>query len=106
MKTDFYHEARKLDQFQQSDYYQAPEEMGARAFEAYIQDKLAEKERKNDYLGAKAHNKYYPIGNPFPEGDERHAINAAFDRLFSVLKHESRTSEKGEHVRLYAKEKE
>ena len=30
-------------------------------------------------------------------------VNAAFDKLFSTLKHEVRTDERGEHARLYAK---
>ena len=77
--------------------------MGARAFEAYIQDKLAGKGIKSQYLGAKAKNADYPGSlRPFPHAEEREAINAAFDHLFTTLKHQNRTDDKGEHVQLYS----
>ena len=46
----------------------------------------------NDYLSAYADNKYHvdPFfgieWKPFPEGEERQRINAAFDNLFDVLR--------------------
>jgi len=47
--------------------------MAARAFQAYTEDRLRDMGRQNDYLSAKADNKYYvdPIFGPvkpFPEG--------------------------------------
>jgi hypothetical protein len=101
--TSFLEDARKLDEFFGLDYYSKREEMGARAFEAYIQDKLSSKGIKSQYLGAKAKNSDYPGSlRPFPHAEEREAINAAFDNLFKVLKHKPRSDEKGEHVELYS----
>jgi len=85
--------------------------MLARAFEGYIYDKMQQQNRRSDYLVGKADNKFYrgfevmpgvPM-SPFPEGDERTAINSAFDKLFQSIKHEDRTDEKGQHVRMHAK---
>lgn len=110
-KTDFLNESGKLDNTRASDYYTLPHEMAARAFQSYIEDKLAESGRRSDYLSAKAHNKHYAMipAKPYPEGDERQAINAAFDRLFAVVrKHygqsDTKTSEKrfsGWHTMRY-----
>ena len=71
-------------------YWSQTHEMFARAFQSYCEDKLEEGGRRNDYLSAMADNKYYndPIFGPmkpFPEGDERIKINAAFDKLISAL---------------------
>ena len=101
--TEYLREARKLDETKAKDYYTVPTEMLARAFEAYAHDKLAEKERKSDYLTGKADNKFYRMFDmaPFPEGEERTAINAAFDKLFGAIQHEPRSDDKGEHVRMY-----
>ena len=101
--TDYLHDARKLDETFGGDYYSKKEEMAARAFEAYIQDKLESKGIKSQYLGAKAKNADYPGSlRPFPHAEERTAINAAFDHLFKTLKHQSRSDEKGEHIELYS----
>jgi hypothetical protein len=62
--------------------------MAARAFQSYVEDRLSEKTRRNDYLSAKADNKYYQGQRPFPAGDERNAINAAFDNLMRVMHQE------------------
>ena len=48
--------------------------------------------RRNDYLSSYADNKYHfdPIfniqWNPYPEGEERTRINAAFDELFAAIR--------------------
>ncbi len=88
--SNFYAEAVSLDSGQDGKYWSETKEMAARAFQAYVEDKLAEKDRKNDYLSAFADNKYYedPIfgdTKPFPEGEERKALNAVFDRLMSAV---------------------
>jgi hypothetical protein len=88
VRTNFLNDAIHLDATRAGDYFTTPEELAARAFSSYLEDKLAAKARKSDYLSARADNKYYAaIGaKPFPEGDERAAINGAFDRLFDALK--------------------
>lgn len=90
-RTSFLNEAVELDKQRVGDYYTKPEEMLARAFEAYIADKLESSGRRSDYLigKGKTNNDRYRaagIGAPFPEGEERTRINAAFDRLFDTLK--------------------
>lgn len=94
--TSFLASAVDLDNSRASDYYQLPHELAARAFSSYIEDKLAERKMRSDYLSAKSSNEHYSFHEiygknglttmkPFPEGDERKAINAAFDRLFDVV---------------------
>ncbi len=71
-------------------YWSTPWEMFARAFDAYITDKVAAEQRKNSYLSG--------LEAVAPQGEERTAINAAFDKLFNALK----TKETGRGISLYA----
>jgi hypothetical protein len=88
--SSFALEAAKLDQGGTA-YFSLAMEMGARAFQSWVEDRLAGMGRQNDYLSAFADNKYHydPIfgiqWNPYPEGEERERINAAFDRLFAAI---------------------
>lgn len=66
-------------------YWSTAEEMAARAFQSYVEDKLADLGRRNDYLSALADNRHHE-GNPYPAGEERRGINEAFDRLFQALR--------------------
>ena len=91
------------------EYWSSTHEMAARAFSSYIEDTLAEQGRKNDYLAYAADNKFYPDGNPYPEGEERKRINAAFKKLFEVIR-ENNAIEKavaivdaGGHLQRYYK---
>ena len=68
------------------DYWSTTHEMAARAFSAYIEDTLEGQGRKNDYLAYASDNKYYDSGKPYPEGEERKRINAAFKKLFEVVR--------------------
>jgi len=61
-------------------YWARPTEMFARAFEGYVQDKIAEQGNKSQYL---VHS---TEGEVYPSGKERANINAAFDKLFQTLK--------------------
>jgi Large polyvalent protein-associated domain 1 len=89
--SSFALEALKLDQGGR-EYYSQHLEMSARAFQSWVEDSLRKKGQKNDYLSALADNKYHRDfitgieWKPFPEGEERQRINAAFDNLVSVLK--------------------
>ena len=67
-------------------YWSTPHEMAARAFSAYVDDKLREKGRFNDYLAYATKNEFYLTENPYPEGEERKKINGAFEKLFSVIR--------------------
>jgi hypothetical protein len=88
--SEFYKHARDLDNGKDNHYWSRTKEMAARAFAAYVEDKMGEQGRKNDYLAVYSDNKYYRdplLGNtyPYPEGEERERINAAFDKLFSAI---------------------
>lgn len=92
--SNYYLEAQKLDDGVTGKYWSEPFEMSARAFQAYLEDRLAEQGRKNDYLSCLADNKFHyqpELGAPFkpyPEGEERTRINAAFDQVFKALRDE------------------
>lgn len=84
-------EAKKLDG-PGKPYYRLDYELSARAFQCWIEDRLAEQDRLNQYLSVYADNKYcvcpitgYPW-KPYPEGEERQRINAAFDRVVAALR--------------------
>ncbi|MCF7995274.1 MAG: hypothetical protein K9L88_10590 [Chromatiaceae bacterium] len=84
-------EARKLDGDRKKPYWSSTREMAARAFQAWCEDRLSGQQRRNDYLSAKADNRFYndPIFGPvkpFPEGDERELINQAFDELVGAMR--------------------
>jgi len=87
--------ALNLDKGKKNKYWSKPREMAARAFEAYVTDKLKVEGRENTYLSAHADNNDYKTGNyePYPQGQDRANINAAYDELFSALR-ESGTLQK------------
>lgn len=87
-RSRFAYEATLLDNGEAGKYWSEDVELAARAFQAYLEDSLEKQGRRNDYLSAFADNKHYDEGNPFPEGEERVALNAAFDELFSALREE------------------
>lgn len=88
--SSFRLEALKLDQGG-SVYWMQTHEMAARAFQAWVEDRLSDQGRRNDYLSSMADNRYHvdPLfgieWKPFPEGEERTRINAAFDRLVAAM---------------------
>lgn len=87
--TEFVMNAKELDQGRGQDYWTQPHELAARAFQGYVEDKLAEQGGKSPFLN------YAPEGagiltpwgvkRPFPTGAERKAINSAFDNLVSTI---------------------
>jgi hypothetical protein len=102
--TEFRRQAMAADQARTDKYWSSNPEMAARAFAAYVEDKLTTASAKNDFLVYKAHGTVfvpiYPEGllKPYPEGEERQAINKAFDKLFDTIK--TRETERG--VMMYA----
>lgn len=92
--SDFYRNSRKFNEIYQKDgdYWDSTVEMAARAFACYIADKTG---ARNDYLSAHSDSAVgfdvnksgeLTVIKAFPEGQERIAINAAFDSLFAALK--------------------
>lgn len=90
--SNFYAEAVILDGGVPGKTWSRPHEMAARAFQSYVEDRLGQRGQQNDYLSVYADNKYHYdalLGiqwNPYPEGEERTRLNAAFDRFFSALR--------------------
>lgn len=90
--SNFYAEAVRLDSGDRDKYWSKLHEMAARAFQSYLEDRLGQRGQQNDYLSVYADNKYHYdalLGiqwNPYPEGEERTRLNAAFDRFFSALR--------------------
>jgi hypothetical protein len=69
------------------DYWRRPTEMFARAFEAFIFDKLKAQGQRSDYLVHGNEAETYednPKGNPYP-AEDRPAINAAMQKLADTL---------------------
>ena len=93
--TDFLRNSKEIDSQRASDYWSTPHEMGARAFESFVYDKLVKGAEKSDYLAHGVENKHYAAMDlrPYPEGAERTAINSAFEDLFRAIK--SKETEKG-----------
>lgn len=82
--------AKELDDMtgRKSLYYSRIDEMWARAFEAYVLDKLKAKGIVDTYLVHSVNNSDYALFNPFPAGEERQNINKAFDNLIQTMKDE------------------
>lgn len=89
VETEFYKNAKKLSgKSGAKGYWARPTELFARSMESYVFDKLAAEGHDSQYLvqGVEPNrfgNGYK--GNPYPAGEERDAINAAYDRLFKSL---------------------
>lgn len=70
-------------------YWTRPHEMFARCFEAYVQDQLEDNGRLNSYLVDGTRTPNPKLGrelHPYPMGEERKRINAAFEHLLSVMR--------------------
>ena len=87
--TSFAMNAKELDQGRGENYWTTPHEMAARAFQGYVEDKIAELGARSPFLNYAPENIAIltPWGarRPYPHGEERKAINAAFDQLVSVI---------------------
>lgn len=86
--SQFLADAKDLDNQDGRAYWSETHEMAARAFSSYIEDTLQSLGRQNDYLAYASDNKYYGGDKPYPEGEERKRINAAFKKLFEVINSE------------------
>lgn len=106
-RTSFRDGALELDKYRSQGYWSHPWEMFARAFSAFVEDKLAAEGRKSEFLSYGSDNALYNLWKvdeadrirAFPEGEERTRINAAFQDFFDTLKTE--TTPEG-NTRLYS----
>lgn len=99
--SSYFKEASKLAG--SGDYWTRPTELFARAFEAYVFDRIGEQGQVSQYLVQGVEPERYGSstykGNPYPVGLERDAINAAFDKLFAAMQ----TRETGKGTALYSR---
>lgn len=96
ISSDYKNGANQMgNMFGKKDYWPSNVEMFGRAFESYIHDKLKEKGNKSDYLVHSTSNDQYKIfadpetgvtPAPYPEGEERKTLNAAFDKFIKLFK--------------------
>lgn len=91
--TEFYSNSAKIDNEAtkaKRGYWKSNVELFARAFACYVQDKLEESDKQNDYLCGHAEAAEYPTEKEiilaYPTGDERKSFFQLFDRLFVELK--------------------
>jgi len=95
--TKFAMDAKELDQGRGTDYWTTPHEMAARAFQGYVEDKIAERGGKSPFLNYGPENIAIPtpwgFKRPFPHGEERKTINGVFDKLVETL--QTRVTENG-----------
>jgi hypothetical protein len=100
--TEYYKNSRRFGEIysKDGDYWDSTVEMAARAFACYVADKTG---KQNDYLSAHSDSAVtldsgrkgdIVVVRAFPEGKERTAINAAFDKLFAALKADGFLSER------------
>ena len=89
VSTDYSRNALKLDKEKGGKRYWSTDlEKFARAFDAYVSDRLETKAAKNTYLSHQARG-----GEMVPQGTERTTIDKAFDTLVGEIK--TRETEKG-----------
>lgn len=100
--TDFAMNAKELDQGRGTDYWTTPHEMIARAFQGYIEDKVADQGNVSRFLNygpeGAAILTPWGLGYPFPKGKERIRINESIDDFITSLK----TKDEGSGVVLYS----
>jgi len=95
--TEFVMNAKELDQGRGQDYWTRPHELAARAFQGYVEDKIAARGGRSPFLNYGPEGAVIPtpwgFKRPFPAGSERVAINKALDNLAATIK--TRESEAG-----------
>ena len=92
-RTEFYKNSELCDCYYSKEsmgYWSSDKEMFARAFSCYVEDKLAERSCRSDYLCGLSDSAVFmhngEIKKAFPDGEERKAINKCFDKVFDQLK--------------------
>lgn len=88
--SSFAREASNMSGSSGNGYWIRPTEMFARAFESYVFDRLQAMGARSDYLVHGVEQDRYADdrykGNPYPAGEERKAINKAFDDLVAEIR--------------------
>lgn len=96
-RSDYAQQAQALSGKSVDGYWVRPTEMFARAFESWVFDKVTAMGARSDYLVHGVEEDRFAgggyKGNPYPTGEERARINAAFDKLAATIK--TKETEKG-----------
>jgi hypothetical protein len=79
--SDMFHASRLADQKLKILYYTKPEEMSARAFEAFVEDT---KPNSSFLVKGSRYSEEAKMGL-YPQGEQRQRINQAFGNYFSLL---------------------
>jgi len=79
--SDVFKQSVLVDKKMNSQYFSQPEEICARAFEAFVQDSTI----KNEFLVKGTKESDEAKLGLYPRGDERQRINTAFQNYFSAL---------------------
>lgn len=85
IKTNYYKDALHIDSHRVTPYWATTIEMAARAFGSFVQDSIEQINGSSPYLVHSHTNEFGDNCKPYPEGDERKAINEQFKVLFSKL---------------------
>lgn len=89
-RSDYASQAQALSGKSENGYWTRPTEMFARAFESWVFDKVTAMGARSDYLVHGVEEDRFAgggyKGNPYPTGEERARINAAFDKLTKTIK--------------------
>lgn len=95
--TDFAMNAKELDQGRGGEYWTTPHEMAARAFQGFVEDKIAEGGNTSRFLNYAPENggilTPWGVKFPYPRGTERKAINTAVEAFTKTL--ETKETDKG-----------
>ena len=101
-RSDYASQAQKLSGKSENGYWTRPTEMFARAFESWVFDRVTAMGARSDYLVHGVEEDRFAggayKGNPYPTGEERARINAAFDKLAQTIQ----TKETDKGVALFA----
>lgn len=96
-RTEFANQAQALSGKSTDGYWVRPTEMFARAFESWVFDRVTAMGARSDYLVHGVEEDRFSggvyKGNPYPTGEERARINAAFDKLAATI--QTKETDKG-----------
>lgn len=105
-RTDYANQAQALSGKSENGYWTRPTEMFARAFESWVFDRVTAMGARSDYLVHGVEEDRFAggayKGNPYPAGEERARINAAFDKLATTVK----TKETDKGVAMFSRDQE
>lgn len=96
-RSDYASQAQALSGKSVDGYWVRPTEMFARAFESWVFDRVTAMGARSDYLVHGVEEDRFAgggyKGNPYPTGEERARINAAFDKLAGTI--QTKQTDKG-----------